>query len=56
VVGQLLAAPPPRGELQAALKKLAAQEWRHPVTDEPTRFGVSTIERWLGEAPRRRIR
>ena len=50
VVGPLLASPPPRGELQARLEALAAQEWLHPVTGEPTRFGLSTIERWLGEA------
>lgn len=47
IVGPLLAAPPARGELQAALARLSAQTWRHPMTDEPVRFGVSTIERWL---------
>src|SRR5882762_4886307 len=46
VVGHLLAAPPPRGELQAELERLAAKHWRHPVTGEPTRFGVSTIQHW----------
>lgn len=50
VVGPLLAAPPPRGELAAELTRLAERQWRHPVTGEPTRFAVSTIERWLGEA------
>ena len=45
VVGPLLAAPPPRGQLQTELERLAAKEWEHPVTKRPTRFGVSTIER-----------
>jgi len=52
VVGPLLAAPPPRGELQAELERLAAKPWRHPVTNEPTRFGLKTIERWYYQAKR----
>jgi putative transposase len=35
VVGRLLAAPPPAGELRAEIEKLAAQEWRHPITGAP---------------------
>jgi transposase InsO family protein len=50
VVGRLLASPPPRGELRAELERLAACAWRHPVTARPTRFGVSTIERWYYQA------
>lgn len=46
VVGHLLAAPPAHGELQAELERLAAKAWRHPVTNTPTHFGVSTIGRW----------
>jgi putative transposase len=46
VVGHLLAAPPPKGSLRTELKRLAAREWRHPVSGEPVRFGLSTIERW----------
>jgi hypothetical protein len=46
VIGQLLAAPPPKGELAGAIAALAEQTWRHPITDKPTRFGFSTIERW----------
>jgi transposase InsO family protein len=42
----LLAAPPARGTLRDALERLAATTWRHPITGEPARFGVSTIERW----------
>jgi transposase InsO family protein len=52
VVGQLLAAPPAKGELRAELKKLAQRTWQHPVTGAPVRFAVSTIERWLLRARR----
>jgi len=50
VVGHLLAAPPPQGELQAEFERLAAKHWQHPITGAPTRFGVSTIQRWYYEA------
>ena len=46
VVGRLLAAPPPAGELRAEIEKLAAQEWRHPITGAPIRFSFSSVERW----------
>lgn len=46
VIGPLLAAPPARGELRAALDALARRTWRHPITGEPVRFGHSTFERW----------
>jgi len=46
IVGSLLAAPPRRGHLMAALRALAAQTWRHPITEQPVGFGFSTIERW----------
>ena len=46
IVGPLLAAPPGRGALRAALGRLAAQAWRHPITGAPARFAVPTIERW----------
>ncbi len=54
VIGHLLAAPPPKGELRAELRKLAQRTWRHPVTGAPARFAVSTIERWLLRARRER--
>lgn len=54
VVGQLLAAPPAKGELRGELTRLAARTWRHPTTGEPVRFGVSTIERWYYLAARER--
>ena len=52
VVGQLLAAPPPKGELRAELERLAARQWPHPITGLPVRFGVSTLERWFHKARR----
>lgn len=54
VVGQLLAAPPAKGRLRAELKALAARTWCHPITGEPVRFGLSTIERWLHRARKER--
>jgi putative transposase len=54
VVGQLLAAPPDKGELKAAIEGLTARTWRHPSTGEPVRFGFSTIERWYYRALRER--
>jgi transposase InsO family protein len=54
VVGQLLAAPPAQGALRAELETLAARTWQHPVTGEPVRFALSTIERWLLRARRER--
>jgi len=46
IVGPLLAAPPSRGRLKAALQDLSNKQWLHPITGEPERFGFSTIERW----------
>ncbi|NLI79252.1 MAG: DDE-type integrase/transposase/recombinase [Candidatus Riflebacteria bacterium] len=54
VVGHLLASPPPSGHLQEALKELAAREWTHPITGEPTRFAFATIEDWYYQAKRTR--
>ena len=50
IIGQLLAAPPPRGMLRARLVELSRQTWRHPTTGADVRFGVSTLERWLAMA------
>jgi putative transposase len=50
VIGQLLAAPPPKGELQDALRALSLRTWQHPTTGEPVRFGFSAIERWYYRA------
>ncbi|MGH8299464.1 MAG: IS481 family transposase [Steroidobacteraceae bacterium] len=54
VVGQLLAAPPPCGQLRAELERLAARTWQHPITGEHVRFALSTIERWLLRSRRER--
>ena len=50
VIGQLVAAPPLKGELASAIAELAERTWRHPTTGKPTRFGFSTIERWYYRA------
>jgi putative transposase len=50
VVGPLLASPPAVGELRAALQRLAARVWQHPVSGQPVRFAASTIERWYYQA------
>ena len=54
VIGWLLAAPPEKGELRAAITELARRTWQHPTTGEPVRFGFSTIERWYYRALRER--
>jgi hypothetical protein len=46
IIGPLLAAPPPAGELHNALALLAAKTWRHPTTGLDTTFGLSSLERW----------
>lgn len=50
IIGPLLAAPPPRGELTEEIARLATKWWKHPVTGKPVRFGFSTIEKWLHKA------
>lgn len=50
IIGSLLAQPPEPGDLHAALARLAAQSWQHPLTGEPLSFGVSTLERWYYRA------
>ena len=50
VIGPLLAAPPPRGQLQRQLQALADQEWSHPIQRQPVKFGASTIESWYYRA------
>lgn len=52
VIGQLLAAPPARGELRQRLAELSGKVWRHPISGRDVRFGVSTLERWLSLARR----
>ena len=47
IIGPLLAAPPAQGELQQALRALAAKSWRHPLTGVAVQFSVATLERWF---------
>jgi putative transposase len=54
VIGQLLAAPPDKGELRVAIEALSQRTWVHPTTGEPVRFGFSTIECWYYRAARER--
>ena len=46
VIGPLLASPPESGQLRLQLEELAGKTYRHPCTNEPVTFGVSTLERW----------
>jgi len=50
VIGSLLSAPPPRGELKSAIQSLAEKIWTHPVTGRDVRYAVTTIERWYYKA------
>ena len=52
IIGSLLAAPAPPGELRGALQVLAARSWRHPKSGLDVCFGVSTLERWYYAARR----
>jgi hypothetical protein len=54
VIGQMLAAPPPKGELRAEIEALAGRQWHHPITGDPVCFGFSTIERWYYRALKER--
>ena len=53
-IGQLLAAPPAKGELKAAIEGLAGRTWQHPTTGKSVRFGFSTIEHWYYRALKER--
>ena len=46
IIGQLLAAPPPKGKLRGELEGLAQKSWRHPVNGTAVRFSFATLERW----------
>ncbi|MGB5103852.1 MAG: DDE-type integrase/transposase/recombinase [Steroidobacteraceae bacterium] len=52
IIGPLLAAPPPAGELHEALNALAIKAWRHPFTALEIHFACSTLERWYYAAKR----
>ncbi len=50
IIGGLMARPPKKGDLRKELEKLASYSYQHPIKDELTTFGVSTIERWYYQA------
>ena len=51
VIGELLSCPPPKGELQQAIGRLAQKNYRHPIdSNRLVGFGPSTIERWYYKA------
>ncbi len=46
IIGTLLAAPPPRGELHQKLLELSGSRWKHPVNGTDIQFSLPTLERW----------
>src|SRR5215204_1792284 len=50
IIGGLLSAPPEKGELKAELLALANKQWRHPITGDPVKLSLSTLERWFYRA------
>jgi putative transposase len=51
VIGELLACPPERGQLQKAIQRLAENNYQHPIdADRRIAFGASSIERWYYKA------
>jgi hypothetical protein len=50
VVGSLLSSPPAWGELNRAVKSLAAKTWTHPLTRRDVHFAAKTIETWFYRA------
>jgi len=46
IIGPLMAAPPPAGQLHSALGALALKTWRHPDTGLDITFGLSSLQRW----------
>jgi transposase InsO family protein len=50
IIGPLLAAPPPRGELRRRLEALTRRDWRHPLDATVVRVSFATVERWYHSA------
>ena len=50
IIGPLLAAPPPAGQLRAELQTLADKTWTHPINGTALRVSFATLERWLYRA------
>lgn len=49
-IGELLASPPEKGDLYAALKEMAEKEWQHPISGKKFKVSVPTLERWYYRA------
>ena len=50
IIGPVLAAPPPHGQLRAELQTLADKTWTHPINATALRVSFATIERWFYRA------
>ena len=50
VVGHLLAAPPPEGDLRFELRALSERAWIDPKTNLPRVYSFKTIQRWYYKA------
>ena len=50
IIGPLLAAPPPAGQLRAELQTLADKTWIHPINGTALRVSFATLERWFYRA------
>jgi transposase InsO family protein len=50
VIGQLLASPPPHGQLAGELDALSKKQWQHPISGEPFQVAFGTIEEWYYKA------
>ena len=50
IIGPLLAAPPPAGQLRAELQALADKTWTHPIHGTALRVSFATLERWFYRA------
>lgn len=50
IIGPLLAAPPPRGELRRQLTALTQRDWCHPVDGTVIHISFATLERWYHSA------
>jgi transposase InsO family protein len=50
IIGPLLAAPPPQGQLRTELQALADKTWTHPINGTALRVSFATLERWFYQA------
>ena len=50
VIGELLRSPLSKGELRSRIKSLSEKTWLDPRTQQATKYGYATIERWYYRA------